>query len=86
MSKHLAKNSHLRLRRRTRRWAWALAVLIVLGGGIGYLAWIYGWGGVAGVGERAPAFALEDAGGRTVNLDDYLGRKPVVLVFYMNYG
>ena len=86
MSKHLAKNSRRRLSRRARRWAWALAVLLVLGGGIGYLAWMYGWGGVAGIGERAPGFVLEDGEGRAVSLSDHLGRQPVVLVFYMNYG
>ena len=86
MSKHLAKSSRRRLRRRARRWAWAFAVLLVLGGGIGYLAWTYGWGGVAGIGERAPGLVLEDGDGRPVNLGDYLGRQPVVLVFYMNYG
>ncbi len=37
--------------------------------------------GVA-VGERAPAFALPDASGRVVTLDDLIARGPVVVVFY----
>ena len=86
MSKRLAKNSRHRLRGRARRRAWVLTAVLVLGGGIGYLAWTYGWGGVAGIGERAPGFVLGDGEGRTVRLDDYLGRQPVVLVFYMTYG
>lgn len=86
MSKRPARNSRRWLRRLARRWAWAFAVVIVLGGGIGYLASTYGWGGVTGIGERAPAFVLEDGEGRTVNLGDYLGRQPLVLVFYMTYG
>lgn len=86
MSKRIARNSRRRLRRLARRWAWAFAVVVVVAGGIGYLAWTYGWGGVAGVGDRAPAFVLEEGEGRTVSLEDYLGRQPVVLVFYMTYG
>jgi peroxiredoxin len=38
------------------------------------------------VGEPAPAFVLEDSEGRPVDLADDLGRRPVVLVFYMTYG
>ena len=36
-------------------------------------------------GERAPAFTLPDAAGRSVTLADYQGKKPVVLIFYRGY-
>ena len=35
------------------------------------------------VGERAPDFALEDQKGQTIKLGDYLGKKTVVLAFYI---
>lgn len=75
-----------RMRRRTRSWAWVVGFLLVLGGGISYLAWTYGGAPAVTVGEAAPPFLLEDSDGRPVNVADYLGRKPVVLVFYMTYG
>ncbi len=34
-------------------------------------------------GDRAPEFALPDQNGRTVRLADYLGKKNVVLAFYI---
>ncbi|PYM45918.1 MAG: hypothetical protein DME14_19470 [Candidatus Rokuibacteriota bacterium] len=37
------------------------------------------------VGERPPDFTLPDATGRPVSLEDYRGKKPVVLVFYRGY-
>jgi len=37
-------------------------------------------------GEPAPRFVLQDSTGRELSLADYLGRGPVVLVFYMTYG
>jgi cytochrome oxidase Cu insertion factor (SCO1/SenC/PrrC family) len=37
------------------------------------------------VGQRAPAFSLESAGGGTVSLSDYAGR-PVLLYFSMGPG
>jgi len=37
-------------------------------------------------GEAAPRFVLQDSTGRQIFLADYLGRRPVVLVFYMTYG
>lgn len=73
-------------RRRSRRLAWAAGIALLLGGGVTYLAWTYGWAGAVATGELAPAFVLEDADGHTVNLADDLGRKPVLLVFYMTYG
>lgn len=38
--------------------------------------------GGAGVGDRAPGFALLSQGGEEVSLDGLLGRGPVVLFFY----
>ena len=35
------------------------------------------------VGDRAPDFALQDQVGQTVKLSDYLGKKTVVLAFYI---
>ena len=37
------------------------------------------------VGSPPPDFTLPDAGGRSVSLADYRGKKPVVLVFYRGY-
>ena len=48
-------------------------------------AWKLGWTAVA-EGDLAPPFVLPAHDGREVALADYLGRKPVVLVFYMTYG
>lgn len=75
-----------RHRRRVRRWLCTLGGVALVGALVGYLAWSYGWGGVASVGDRAPSFTLEDGDGRPVNVGEYLGRKPVVLAFYMTYG
>lgn len=86
VSKHVARKSPARLRRRARRWLWGLGVALAVSAGVGYLAWNYGWEGIAGVGVRAPAFVLEDGEGRPVDLSDYIGRKPVLLAFYMTYG
>jgi len=35
------------------------------------------------VGDRAPNFALQDQKGQTIKLSDYLGKKTVVLAFYI---
>jgi cytochrome oxidase Cu insertion factor (SCO1/SenC/PrrC family) len=35
------------------------------------------------IGDRAPAFSLQDQHGREVKLADYLGKKSVVLAFYI---
>ncbi|MEM9217777.1 MAG: peroxiredoxin [Cyanobacteria bacterium P01_F01_bin.150] len=34
------------------------------------------------VGDRAPAFTLSDQSGKSVNLENMLGQKPIVLYFY----
>ena len=37
-------------------------------------------------GDRAPEFSLPDQNGHTVRLADYLGKKNVVLAFYIKAG
>ena len=73
-------------RRRRGRRRWALAALgLLLVTGVTYLGWNYGWGGAASVGDPAPPFVLQDQQGGQVALADSLGRKPIVLVFYMTH-
>jgi peroxiredoxin Q/BCP len=38
------------------------------------------------VGDRAPEFALPDQNGNTVSLAGYLGKKTVILAFYIKAG
>jgi peroxiredoxin len=37
------------------------------------------------VGQPPPPLQLPDAAGRPVSLDDYRGKKPVILILYRGY-
>jgi hypothetical protein len=61
-----------------------LVVLVV--SGAGWWAWEQDSGQQqrrAAVGARAPAFTLPSSMGSPVALASYLGRQPIVLLFYM---
>lgn len=45
-----------------------------------------GTSGVLGIGEPAPGFALPSAEGRTVSLETFRGKTPVLLYFSMGPG
>ena len=86
MGEHRAKIRGDMKRRRRKRGLLVSAVLALLVAAVvGYLGWTLGWTAAA-EGDPAPSFILPDQQGRQVSLADYLGRKPVVLVFYMTYG
>ena len=70
-----------RLRRR-RRLLTIAALALVIGGSIGYLA----WSGAPATGRPAPPFVLPDSEGRPVALANHLGRRAIVLIFYMSNG
>lgn len=67
------------LSRRNRKRLTAALILgvLVAGAGAGFVWWR------SQPGETAPAFALPASTGQTVRLEDYRGKQPVVLVFYM---
>jgi cytochrome oxidase Cu insertion factor (SCO1/SenC/PrrC family) len=91
----MGKSTVLRPRRDPRRTRWSrwsrlwvagLVGLLVVGGA-SYLDWRSGLiGAAAREGDPAPPFVLRDSEGRQVSLADYLGQRPILLVFYMTYG
>lgn len=67
-------------RRRRRRWiAVGIVALLLVAGGAG--AWQ--WNERRGAPEPAPRFNLMASTGKTVTLEDFLGKQEVVLIFYM---
>lgn len=82
-----ARTSSRRKSRRGRKWRKMIAVLgLPVAIGVAYFGWTYDGSTATAKGYPAPPFVLPDHEGRPVALADYLGRKPVVLVFYMTYG
>ncbi len=75
-----------RRRRRIQRLLVIAVTAVAIAGAVGYLGRNFGWSNATAVGRPAPHFVLSDHEGRQVALADYLGRQPVVLVFYMTYG
>ena len=60
------------------RGLWVIILLVVL-----YLLFSLTSKAQLKVGDRAPNFALQDQKGQTIKLSDYLGKKTVVLAFYI---
>ena len=60
---------------------WRRGVLIVLAGSMLLLA--AGQSSALQVGDKAPDFALPATTAESIKLADYLGKKPVVLFFYI---
>ncbi|MBI2461843.1 MAG: redoxin domain-containing protein [Candidatus Rokubacteria bacterium] len=67
------------LSRRSRR---RLKVVVILGLFV-TAAGAGAWWWTSRPGEPAPAFALPASTGQTVRVEDFRGKQPVVLVFYM---
>ena len=69
--------------RRRRKWIVGIPLaLLIVGGGVG--AWL--WNGAQATPEPAPRFNLLASNGRTITLDEFLGKQEVVLIFYMSAG
>ena len=73
-----ARGTSRRWSRRRRRTVGSLLALAGLGGAYGL--WAGGWFSST---EMAPPFTLPAHTGEQVSLTDYVGKREVVLVFYM---
>jgi hypothetical protein len=78
-------------RARRRRWpAWLAlgftSLLLVAGTWFNFVgAQVPATPTAVSVGQPPPPLTLPDAAGRPVSLDDYRGKKPVILIFYRGY-
>jgi hypothetical protein len=64
---------------RKRKWMFRAMAAVVIAAGI--TAWQ--WPGALWGYKKAPSFTLESSSGQAVSLEDYRGKKEVVLIFYM---
>lgn len=71
-----------RRRRSHATWWLGLAAAVLLVAGLGYVELRTSR---VQEGAPAPAFVLQAGGGGHVDIGSYLGRRPVVLLFYMSY-
>lgn len=75
------KNDHRGVGR-NRKWMFGAMVAVVIAAGIA--AWQ--WPGTLWGYKKAPSFTLQSSTGRPVSLEDFRGKKEVVLIFYMGTG
>jgi len=59
-----------------------LRLLVVVGSSILFMP-LFGTSAALKVGDPAPGFALPDQHGKVVKLADFLGKKSVILAFYI---
>lgn len=69
--------------RGTRR-KWMTGAILAVGIAAGVAAWQ--WPGMLWGYKKAPSFTLQSSTGRAFSLEDFRGKKEVVLVFYMGAG
>lgn len=67
-----------------RRKKWILGTLLFLVAIVAIVAWQ--WKGQLWAYKVAPSFSLEASTGQLVSLRDYVGKKEVVVIFYMGAG
>ena len=63
---------------------WMTGVILAVGIAAGVAAWQ--WPGMLWGYKKAPSFTLQSSTGRAVSLEDFRGKKEVVLIFYMGAG
>ena len=88
MSRRSSRGRRARSRPGWQWWAWVLAaaalVIAAVVGILDYAPRLFRQAPVA-PGDKAPTFVLESSGGERVNIADYLGREPVLLIFFPGY-
>ena len=61
------------------KWMFAAMLALVIAAGIA--AWQ--WPGILWAYKKAPSFTLQSSTGRAFSLEEFRGKKEVILVFYM---
>jgi hypothetical protein len=74
--------ANIKIRGTTRKWMTSAILPVVIAAGIA--AWQ--WPGTLWGYKKAPSFTLQSSMGRAVSLEDFRGKKEVVLIFYMGAG
>ncbi len=64
------------------KWMFGAMLALVIAAGIA--AWQ--WPGILWGYKKAPSFTLQSSTGRAFSLEDFRGKKEVILVFYMGAG
>ena len=73
------KNSRSGIR---RKWMFRAMLAVIIAAGVAAWQWpalLWGF-------KKAPSFTLESSTGRVISLEDFRGKKEVVLIFYMGAG
>lgn len=73
------KNDH-----RGAGWKWMVSAMLAIIIAAGIAVWQ--WPGTLWGFKKAPYFTLQASTNRAVSLEDYRGKKEVVLIFYMGAG
>jgi len=63
---------------------WMTGAILAVGISAGLAAWQ--WPAMLWGHKNAPSFTLQSSTGRAVSLEDFRGKKEVVLIFYMGTG
>lgn len=66
------------------RQKWVTGAILAIGISAGVAAWQ--WPGMLWGYKKAPSFTLQSSTGRVVSLEDFRGKKEIVLIFYMGAG
>jgi cytochrome oxidase Cu insertion factor (SCO1/SenC/PrrC family) len=80
--KHRGGKQKIANRGARRNWIVAAIVAVAIAAAIA--AWQ--WPGTLWGYKKAPSFTLQSSMGRAISLDDFRGKKEVVLIFYMGAG
>ena len=65
-----------------RKWMVSAMLAVIIAAGIA----VWQWPGALWGYKKAPYFTLQASTNRAVSLEDYRGKKEVVLIFYMGAG
>ncbi len=76
--------ANMKIPNRGSKRKWLTGAILAVGIAAGIAAWQ--WPGTLWGYKKAPSFFLQSSTGQAVSLEDFRGKKEVVLIFYMGAG